>query len=301
MIKKALRAVTHPWMIIAHPKMRPISRICSSRFYLKCVYRSACGQKLDLHDPVGFNAKLQWLKLHDKQKRYMDMVDKYTAKEYVGKIIGEEYIIQTYGVWNSFDEIDFDALPDRFVLKCTHDSAGLVICTDKVTFDRDAARKKITRCLKRNYFYAGREWPYKHLQPRVIAEAYMEDEALHELRDYKFFTFDGEPEVMHLVSNRQNKDEETYGDFFDMDFEHIDLTMGHNNAPIPPQKPINFDKMVAFARILAKDTAHLRVDFYEVDGRLYFGELTFFQDSGFADIQPPEWDRVLGDKIPLHH
>ncbi len=298
-MKKLIKAIRKPWVIVIHPKMRWISKLFPSKFYLKCMYRSILNKKLNLKNPQGFNEKLQWLKLNDINPRYTEMVDKYAAKEYVGKIIGEEHIIKTLGVWNSFDEIDFSALPDRFVLKCTHDSAGLVICTDKEKFDIEKARKKITSCLSRNFFYSGREWPYKNIKPRVLAEEYMEDEKLHELRDYKFMTFNGEPKVMHLVSNRQNKSQETYGDFFDMEFNHIDLTMGHDNAPVAPEKPLNFSKMIEFARSLAKDTRHLRVDFYEVNGQLYFGELTFFQDSGFADIQPPKWDKILGDMIEL--
>ena len=127
----------------------------------------------------------------------------------------------------------------------------------------------------------------------------MEDSEFHELRDYKFFTFGGVPKLVHIVSNRQNPDEETYGDFFDMDYNHLDLTIGHINAPTPPQRPKNFEKMKAFAAQLSEGTRHLRVDFYEVDGQLCFGELTFFHDSGFGDIQPPAWNDVMGSWISL--
>jgi hypothetical protein len=256
-------------------------------------------KKLNLKSPKSFNEKLQWLKIHDRHPIYMDMVDKYTAKEFVAKRIGKEHIIETYGVWNRFEDIDFDSLPNQFVLKCTHDSAGYVICKNKDEFDFNYARKKITKCLKRNFYYVGREWPYKGLKPRVIAEKYMEDHTLHELRDYKIFTFNGVPRIMHLVSNRQNAAEETYGDFFDMDYKHIDLTMGHPNAPCCPEKPQNFEKMKEFTAILAEGTIHLRVDFYEVDGQLYFGELTFYQDSGISPIEPKEWDGILGEWIDI--
>ena len=291
--------VRRPWKVIGSRRIPSLSDACSDRFYLKCFYRSFFDKKLNLDPPTTFNEKLQWLKLHDRHPVYMDMVDKYTAKEFVAQRIGQEHIIKTYGVWDRFEDIDFDQLPDRFVLKCTHDSAGYVICRDKSAFDFEKARKKITKCLNTNFFYVGREWPYKNLKPRVLAEEYMEDHTLHELRDYKFFTFDGVPKVMHLVSNRQNTQEETYGDFFDMDYQHLDFTMGHPNAPKPPQKPANFEKMKEFARILAEGTTHLRVDFYEVDGQLYFGELTFYQDSGIARILPEKWDRTLGDWIRL--
>lgn len=294
-----LRIIREPWRIPAHPKMKWATKLIPDRVYLKSYYRTFCNEKLNLGAPVSYNEKLQWLKLHDRHEVYTEMVDKLTAKEYVAKHIGSEYIVPLHDVWERFDDIDFDSLPEKFVLKCNHDSAGLVICTDKLTFDRAAARSKIERCLKRNFFYSGREWPYKNIRPRIFAEKYMEDTNLKEMRDYKFFTFGGVPKIVHIVSNRQNKDEETYGDFFDMDYNHLNLTMGHNNAPVPPEKPKNFEKMKEFAAKLSEGTRHLRVDFYEVDGHLYFGELTFFQDSGFADIQPPEWNDILGSWISL--
>lgn len=274
-------------------------KILPDSFYLKLLYFRNKGCKLNLRSPDNFNEKLQWLKLHERKNRYSQMVDKYAAKKYIAEQVGEEYIIPTYGVWDSFSDIDFTQLPDQFVLKCTHDSAGLVICRNKKTLDYQTSRMKLESCLKRNFYYNGREWPYKNVRPRIIAEKYMEDTKLHELRDYKFFTFGGVPRIVHIVSNRQNANEETYGDFFDMEYNHLDLTMGHNNAPVLPEKPKNFEKMKEFASKLSEDTKHLRVDFYEVDGQLYFGELTFFQDSGFADIQPPEWNDILGSWISL--
>ncbi len=274
-------------------------KILPDSFYLKLLYFRNKGCKLNLRSPDNFNEKLQWLKLHERKNRYSQMVDKYAAKKYIAEQVGEEYIIPTYGVWDSFSDIDFTQLPDQFVLKCTHDSAGLVICRNKKTLDYQTSSMKLESCLKRNFYYNGREWPYKNVRPRIIAEKYMEDTKLHELRDYKFFTFGGVPRIVHIVSNRQNANEETYGDFFDMEYNHLDLTMGHNNAPVLPEKPKNFEKMKEFASKLSEDTKHLRVDFYEVDGQLYFGELTFFQDSGFADIQPPEWNDILGSWISL--
>lgn len=274
-------------------------RILPDGIYLRMLYYRNMGCRLRLNSPVNYNEKLQWLKLHDRKSHYSCMVDKYAAKAYISGQVGEEYIVPTYGVWDSFADIDFDKLPDQFVLKCTHDSAGFVICHDKDRLDFEAVRRKLERCLKRNFYYTGREWPYKNVKPRIIAEKYMEDAELHELRDYKFFTFGGVPKIVHIVSNRQNQEEETYGDFFDMEYRHLDLTMGHNNAPVPPQKPKNFERMKEFAAKLSEGTRHLRVDFYEVNGHLYFGELTFFQDCGFADIQPPEWNEILGRWIEL--
>jgi len=226
-------------------------------------------------------------------------VDKFDVKKYVADRIGEEYIIPTYGVWDSFDEIDFDKLPDQFVLKCTHDSGGLVIVRDKSALDKTKARRKIEKCLKRNFYYLGREWPYKDVKPRIIAEAYMEDETTAELRDYKFFTFNGVPKVLFVASERQKEGEETKFDFFDMDYNHLPVCNGHPNASVPPKKPETFEKMRELAEKLSEGIPHLRVDFYEVNGKIYFGELTFYHWSGMVPFEPEEWDYTFGSWLEL--
>lgn len=271
----------------------------SDKAFISYLYKKTYGKRMNWESPQTFAEKLQWLKLNERNPLHTLLVDKAAVKLYVAQQIGDEYIIPIYGEWTQFEDIDFEALPKQFVLKCNHDSGGYVICRDKSEFDAQKAKKKLVCRLKQNYYTKSREWPYKDIQPRIIAEAYIEDHELHDLRDYKFFTFCGVPKIVHIVSNRQNQDEETYGDFFDMDYNHLDLTMGHNNAPVPPEKPKNFEKMKEFAEKLSEGTKHLRVDFYEADGQLYFGELTFFQDSGFSDIQPPEWDGILGGWISL--
>ena len=192
-------------------------RVIPDALYLRIVYRLKMGETLNLKDPKTYTEKLQWLKLHDFRPEYTEMVDKLLAKDYVARIIGAQYIIPTYGAWDSVEEIDFDKLPNQFVLKCNHDSASVVICQDKNTFDKAAACKLLSQRLKSDFFFVGREYPYKQIRRKIIAEAYMEDMELRELRDYKFFTFGGEPKIVHVVTNRQKKDEETYGDFFDMD------------------------------------------------------------------------------------
>ena len=279
--------------------IKSLIKMLPDKPYLKIKYYLCCKERLSFNNPKTYNAKLQWLKIYDRNPDYVPLVDKYEVKRIVGEKIGDEHIIKTYGVWDSFDEINFDGLPDQFVLKCTHDSGSVSICKDKSSFDLDRARERIERALKFDVFKDGREWPYKNVKPRIIAEAYMEDTTVGELRDYKFFTFGGVPKYVHIVSNRQNPNEETYGDFFDMDYQHVELTIGHNNAPIPPEKPVNFDKMVEYAKLLSEGTKQLRVDFYEVDGQLYFGELTFFHDSGFGDIRPESWNKKLGELIDL--
>ena len=265
--------------------------------YLKLMYWAKMGKRLDLNNPVTFNEKLQWLKLHNQNPEYSKMVDKYEAKKWVSERIGNEYIIPTLGVWNSFDEIDFTQLPNQFVLKCTHDSGGLVICKDKSHFDKAKAKKKIEASLKRNYFLVGREYPYKAVKPRIIAEQYMEDTTTKELRDYKIFTFNGIAKALFISSDRQSG--KTTADYFDINFKPLDFTWGYPHSKVLPSKPKSFDQMVKAAECLAKDTVELRVDFYEVNGKAYFGEMTFFDGSGFDEFHPEEWDKKFGDMIKL--
>ena len=265
--------------------------------YLKIAYRIRMGKKLNLNPPVTFNEKLQWLKLHDRRPEYTTMVDKYEAKKWITERIGEEYIIPTLGVWDHFDEIDFDTLPNQFVLKCTHDSGGLVICRDKKKLDKKEARKKIEKCLRHNYYWGLREWPYKNVRPRIIAEKYMEDSATNELRDYKFYAFRGVAKAMFIASNRQKG--ETAADYFDMDFKPLQFTWGYPNSKVQPQKPDNFEEMVKIAEKVTKDIPEARVDFYEVNGKTYFGEITFFDGSGMQRFDPDSWDETFGKWIKL--
>lgn len=267
--------------------------------FVKKVYCLYMGKDLDFDNPITYNEKLQWLKLYDRRPEYTAMVDKYEVKKLVADIIGEEYIIPTIGVYDKFDDIDFDSLPDSFVIKCTHDSGGLVICKDKSKLDIPAARKRINKFLKRKYYYQWREWPYKNVKPRIIVEQYMEDASTSELRDYKFFCFDGVPKLIFIASDRQKAGEETKFDFFDMDFNHLPFTNGHPNAAVPPAKPVMFEKMKELAAKLSCGIPHVRVDFYEVDGKIYFGEMTFYHWSGIVPFDPEEWDKTLGSWITL--
>lgn len=267
--------------------------------YLKFFYRIVMGKKLNLDNPQTFNEKLQWLKLHDRKDIYTTMVDKYEAKKYVAEQIGEEYIIPTLGVWDSFDDIDFDSLPNQFVLKCTHDSGGLVICRDKSTFDKNSARKKINRSLKSNFFWFGREWPYKNVKPRIIAEKYMEDTRSFDLKDYKFFCFHGNPR-MTLVCSERFSGGGLKEDFFSETWEHLDIQRpGHrcSDQIIPCPKQYNLMKKIASE--LSKDIPFVRIDFYTINGHIYFGEITFYPASGFVGFLPETADVQLGKKIVL--
>jgi len=266
------------------------------RQLLHLMYLTRMGKRLNLKNPRTFNEKLQWLKLHNRKPEYTRMVDKYEAKKYVAEKIGEEYIIPTLGVWERFDDIDFDSLPDQFVLKCTHDSGGLVIVKNKSKLDRDAARNVIERCLKKQYYLQNREWPYKNVKPRIIAEKYMVDAISAELRDYKFFAFNGSVELMFIATDRGT---DTRFDFYDSEFQHLSIVNGYPNASKEIGKPANFEKMKLLAGQLSVGIPHLRVDFYEVNGKVYFGELTFFHWSGMVPFEPESWDLKLGELIDL--
>ena len=270
-----------------------------TKLWISYRFKKKLGYPMDWKNPKTFNQKLQWLKLYDRKPIYTTLVDKYEVKKYIAEKIGEQYIIPTLGVWDSFDEIDFDSLPDQFVLKCTHDSGGLAIVRDKATFDKAKARKQFKIALSRNPYDVTREWPYKNVKPRIIAEQYMENEATHDLRDYKFFAFNGETKAMFIATERASEVEETKFDFFDMDYNHLDFRNGHPNADVLPEKPARFDEMRQLADKLSEGLPQVRVDFYEVNDRVYFGEMTFFHWSGMKPFEPKEWDETFGNWIKL--
>ena len=297
------RYLKKPALIIPYLGKYGWFRWMSDEAYIKMVYRIHFGVYPDLEHPKTYNEKLNWLKLHDRQPKYTDIVDKYTVKQYISRIIGTEYVVPTLGVWDRFEDIDFDALPNQFVLKCTHDSGGLVICRDKSKLNKAKARRKINSSLKRNYYWTGREWPYKDVKPRIIAEPYLEEHNCmypnhvdaNILTDYKFFCFNGIPKVMYIAKDIGIGPE---SDYFDMDFVHLPIIMdGDSFAPVPPVKPKHFEKMKEIAAVLSRNIPHIRVDFYCVDDKLYVGELTFFHSSGMCHIYPEEWDYKLGEWI----
>ncbi len=266
---------------------------------LKRFYKLRMGKELNLENPQTFNEKLQWLKLNDRNPLYTKLVDKCDVKKYVSGIIGEEYIIPTLGIWDKPEDIDFETLPEQFVLKCTHDCGGLVICKDKRKLDKKQAIHKLNKSLKRNYYWISREWPYKNVKPRIIAEEYMEDTETSELRDYKFFCFNGQPKALFVATERQLPGEEVKFDFFDMEYNHLNIKNGHPNAKKLPKKPLQFELMKELARKLSKDIPQVRVDFYEVNGKVYFGEMTFFHFGGIVPFEPEEWDYKFGEWIVL--
>lgn len=279
--------------------LKKLSRILSDRQYIKLRFRMIFKKKLNLKNPQTYNEKLQWLKLYDRNPEYSKLVDKYEVKQNIAEKLGQEYVIPTLGVWDKFEDIDFNALPNEFVLKCTHDSGGLVICKDKSKLDFESAKKKINASLKTNYYWQEREWVYKNVKPRIIAEKYMVDESGYELKDYKFFCFNGEVKALFIAKDRNKPGEETKFDFFDENFNHLPFTNGHPNSEPPYIKPEGFEEMKELAAKISKNIPHVRVDFYNINGKIYFGEITFFHWGGMTPFKPEEWDYKFGEWLVL--
>ncbi|MCD7847911.1 MAG: hypothetical protein LUG49_07815 [Oscillospiraceae bacterium] len=270
------------------------------KMYLSLKFRVMMGKKLNLKNPQTFNEKLQWLKLYDRKPIYTTMVDKYEAKKYVANIIGEEYIIPTLGVWDSPDEIDFDLLPNQFVLKCNHNSGrGMCICTDKSKLDIEAVKRGLQEGLNEDYYITNREWPYKDVPRKIIAEKYMVDESGYELKDYKLFCFDGFAKAMYIAMDRQSTTEEMKWNFYDMQFQKLPFWNAHPNSDSEIKRPDSFERMKKLAEKLSQGIPNVRVDFYDVDGQIYFGEMTFFHNSGLTQFHPEEWDEKFGEWIKL--
>ena len=260
------------------------------------------GYPLDLNSPKTFNEKLQWLKLYDRNLRYTNMVDKLTVKDFVAKTIGDEYVIPTLGVWNKPEAIEWDKLPNQFVLKTTQGGGnyGVIICKDKTSFDCQKAIKKLKYSLKQKLYLSNREWPYKNVVPRIIAEQFMVAKSdTNDLPDYKFFCFDGEVKALFVATDRQKPGEDVKFDFFDADYNHLPFKQGHEHAVITPPCPKSFEQMKTCAAKLSQGIPHVRVDMYEVDGRPYFGEMTFYHFAGWVPFDPKEWDVKFGEWLTL--
>lgn len=265
-------------------------RMLPDGIFLRWKYRLLIGKKLHLKHPALYNEKLQYMKLHDRNPLYTILADKASVKAYVASRVGQEYVIPTLGVWKTVSEIDFESLPDSFVLKCTHDSGSTVLCRNKDDFDKHAVCQKLGNALSKNYYFNDREWVYKNIRPAVIAEKYMGGD----IADYKFFCFDGKPMIMFIATDRSDPAKETKFDFFDMDFNHITVRNGHPNAALPPEKPSSWEDMKKLASRLSHGLPHVRVDLYEIDGRLYFGEYTFYHWGGFVPFEPEDLNIRMG-------
>lgn len=271
------------------------------KLYLQLFYFATTGKLINFKIPVGFNEKMQWLKVNDKRAEYTKLVDKLAVRENIKEVLGEEYLFPLLGAWESFDDIDFDALPEKFVLKCNHDSGSAKVIHNKSELtekDFVELRRHFSKRLKQDFFYAGREYPYKNIKPLIIAEQLMFDENDPEksLEDYKFHCFNGVPKIVLVVTGRNT---DCRFDYFDMDFNHLEIYKSHPNSDKVIEKPELFDEMKEIAKKLSQGMKFVRIDLYQINGKIYFGEYTFFAGGGFSLFRPAEWERKLGDLIDI--
>ena len=271
----------------------PVGRILSDRLFLKLKYWLLLGYRLNLDSPKAFTEQIQWLKLNDRNPKYHTLVDKLKVKDYVRRIIGDEYVVPILGIWDRAEDIDWDVLPDKFVIKCTHDSGSTIVCRDKSAFDCGKACKSLYEALRQDYYWRDREWAYKGVQPKIIAERYLGDD----VPDYKFFCFNGKPEFMYVASERGIEGTEVKFDFFSMDGEHLPVSNGHPNALIPPELPSMFGLMADLAAKLSAGIPHVRVDFYQCADHVYFGEFTFYHFSGLVPFSPRSAHYLFGSYL----
>ena len=277
-----------------------IFNFLSDKTFFKLAFWARLNQKLDLENPISLNEKIQWLKLNDRKESYAKIVDKFAVREFIKETLGEEYLVPLVGgPWNSFDEIDFDLLPNNFVLKTTHDSGGVVVVPDKSKMDKVAAKKKIVKSMKNNYFYPNREWPYKNINPQIIAEEYLVDSSGSELKDYKIICFNGKPENVMVCTGRILNQVKFY--FFDWNWKFLPLNYGDELLPsdfsIP--KPQKLDEMRSIATKLSAGYDLIRIDLYEAKNQIYFGEMTLYPDSGFDRDITKNTDLMFGKKLHL--
>lgn len=294
---KFARLLNNPRLIVPFLGSRGWFHFLSDESYLRVCYKAYIGKDLDLNDPKGFNEKLQWLKLHDRNPLYCNLVDKYSVKEWVAETIGSEYVIPCYAVWNSADEIDVTRLPSSFVIKPTHDSGNTIICKDKSTFDLVHTKKSLTKSLKKNFYWNGREWPYKNVKPRIIAEELLPSNDLEGIPDYKFMCFQGKVKLVFTCTGRASGDLRV--DFFDTTWSHMSFTRHYQNSEQTIDPPSSLQLMITLAERLSQGIPFVRVDFYEVNRHPFFGEMTFFPGCGFEEFTPDLWDDVLGSWIDL--
>lgn len=298
-MNKIIKYIKKPSNVLLYLMNKNFFKWIPDEKYIKIKYKLEMNQKFNLKEPRTFNEKLQWLKLYDRKPEYTKMVDKYEAKKYVANIIGKKYIIPTLGVWDKFEDIDFTKLPNQFVLKPTHASGNVFICKNKDEIDYKKLKKTVQKWLKRNYYLVHREWPYKNVKPRIIAEEYMEDQ-IGELIDYKVYAFNGQCDYVMVCFDRIKG--ETKFIYYDRnwnikkEFSKDGIKYGDT---IKIEKPKNLDKMFEFAEILSKNIPFVRVDFYESNGNLYFGELTFYPSAGFDNTRTKDCQEYLDRALEI--
>lgn len=297
-MKKILNVIRRPYHFFVILNNRGLANWISDKFMVKILYRDVFGRKLNLDSPKTFNEKMQWLKLYNRKDIYTSYVDKFAVKDIVAKKIGKEYIIPTLKVYDSIDEISLSDLPNQFVLKCTHDSGTVVICSNRKEFNVKESKDKLKKRMSENYFYRLREWPYKNVKPRIIAEEFINDDKEGQLKDYKFFCFNGRVKFLKIDFDRFSNHRANYYDLNMklLPFGEVDFMPDRNHIE---KKPQNFEKMLELAEVLSEGLPFIRVDFYNVDGKIYFGELTFFPASGLGKFTDEKWDVEIGNMLEL--
>ena len=277
-------------------KLINLLRFIPDEPYLKMVFWIKTGKKLDLKNPKTFCDKLNWLKLHDIHPEYTQLVDKIAVREHVKKLLGRDICIPMLGVWEHYDDINFDVLPDQFVLKCNHDSGSVKVITDKSAMDHATLREFYEGRLLQNPYVLGREYPYRDVPPRIYAEAFMIPNGDNDINDYKFFCFDGRPEILFVATERST---DCKFDFFDMEFNHLNIDNIHPRSDKPVPCPKNFGQMKEVATKLSRGMKFVRIDLYEINGMIYFSEYTIYHAGGFWPMAPAEWEYRLGDLIQI--
>ena len=297
-MKKIKKFFKNPYLFFVYLAYKGCFTKMRDDKYIKYMFRARMGKWPNLKNPTTFNEKLQWLKLYDRKPEYTTMVDKYEVKKYVAEKIGEEHIIPTLCVWDKFEDIDFDSLPKQFVLKSTHDSGGVCVCEDKFNFDIAAAKQKINKSLDRNYYYSCREWPYKNVKPRIIAEEYLSALGEEGLVEYKIFCFNGVAKIVLVCKGTAHAVGRT-NDFMDRDFNRIPVKSLNPISETEPERPEQLDDIIEIAEKLSAGIPQLRVDTYIANGKIYVGELTLFHNGGMSRFEPEEWDHTFGSWIDL--
>ena len=277
-----------------------LGRLIPDKLLCSCIYYINYGKKLNLKVPENYSEKILWMKLYDHNPLYTTLVDKYAVRKIVEERIGNKYLIPLLGVYKNFNEIDFDKLPSRFVMKCTHDSGSCIVCLNKDKFDYKMAKKKITKALNTNYFYKSREWPYKNVPPQIIIEQYMSDDKNNGIRDYKFFCFNGKVKFLMIASDRHLGRQNLKFNFYDTDFNKMDMYQhNHKTSKESDPKPHNFDEMVKIAEVLSKGLKHVRIDLYSVNDKVFFGEYTFFHSGGYCQFLPIKYEKMIANWFKL--
>lgn len=299
-MNKIFQYIKKPKQIIIYLMNKGYFKFIDDKTFIKLKYRLVMGKKLNLNDPQTFNEKLQWLKIYNRNPLYITLVDKYEVREYIKKNLGEEYLIPLLGVYDKVEDINFEKLPNKFVIKCNHDSGGVIVCKDKNNFNFESAKRKITKSLKRNYYYSGREWPYKNVKPKIIIEQYIEDKNGF-LPDYKFYCFNGKCDYVMVCTERETGNPKFY--YFN---EEWNLAKEMSNDGMKTKesfkcpKPKNINNMFSIARNLSKKFPFIRVDLYNIDGKIYFGEFTFFPSSGFDNKRTERAQKYLNKMLKLN-